>query len=125
LRREPLVVHGDGSQYRNFIFVEDLAEGSLAALQEEARNEIFNLEGMRPVTVAEVAETVRAVVGDVEIQYVGARVGDYRGKLVSNEKALRQLGWQPRVDLEEGIGRYVAWWREKAAREREAPPLRA
>jgi UDP-glucose 4-epimerase len=125
LRREPLVVHGDGSQYRNFIFVEDLAEGSLAALQEEARNEIFNLEGMRPVTVAEVAETVRAVVGDVEIQYVGARVGDYRGKLVSNEKALRQLGWQPRVDLEEGIGRYVAWWREIAAREREVPRIRA
>jgi len=112
LNGEPLTIFGDGSQYRNFIYVEDLAEGNVAALNEVAKNQTYNLEGMRPITVKEVADTVKALIGDVKIEYKEARPGDYEGKVVSNEKAKRELGWEPKVDFLEGMKRYVKWYKE-------------
>jgi len=116
LNGEPLTIMGDGSQYRNFIYVEDLALGNAAALQDIARNQTYNLEGMRPVTIKEVAETVKKLVGNVDIEYKEARPGDYEGKVVSAQKAKKELDWQPRVDLEDGIARYIQWYRENVAK---------
>ena len=111
-RGEPLTVMGDGRQYRNFIYVEDLAEGNVAALKEAAINQTYNLEGGRPVTVREVAETVQKLVGNVEIQYTGARTADFQGRTISFERARAELSWEPRVDFQEGAKRYVEWYRK-------------
>lgn len=116
LNGEPITIFGDGSQYRNFIYVEDLALGNVAALEGVARNQTYNLEGMRPITVKEVAETVRKLVANAEINFEPARAGDYEGKVVSAEKAKRELNWEPKVDLEEGITRYIKWYKENIVR---------
>ena len=112
LNGEPLTIMGDGSQYRNFIYVEDLAEGNVAALQEKAVNQTYNLEGMRPITIKEVAETTQKLVDNVEIIYKDARAGDYSGKVVSGDKVRKELGWEPKVDFEEGMRRYIEWYKE-------------
>jgi UDP-glucose 4-epimerase len=112
LNNEPLTIFGDGSQYRNFLYVEDLAEGNVAALSKVAVNQTYNLEGARPVTVKEVAETVKKLLGDVAIEYKEARPGDYSGAIVSAAKAKKELGWEPKVDFEEGVARYIKWYRE-------------
>ncbi len=113
MNKEPLTIFGDGSQYRNFIYVEDLAEGNVAALSDVAKNQTYNLEGMRPITIKEAAETVKRLFGDkVEIEYKDARPGDYVGKVVSNEKAKKELGWEPKVDFEQGMRRYIKWYKE-------------
>lgn len=111
LSGEPLTILGDGSQYRNFIYVEDLAEGNVAALQPVAANQTYNLEGIRPVTIKEVAETIKRLMGNVAIEYKETRPGDYSGAIVSAEKAKRELGWEPKVDFEEGVRRYIEWYR--------------
>ena len=111
LNGEPLTIFGDGSQYRNFIYVEDLAEGNVAALIKTAENQTYNLEGMRPITVKEVAETVKKLIGDVGIEYKEERPGDFEGKTVSAEKAKRELGWEPKVDFEDGVERYIEWYK--------------
>lgn len=109
--REPLTITGGGSQYRNFVYIEDLAVANVLAMKDEAENEIFNLEGMRKVTIREIAETIKKLLsGNVEITYESARPGDYAGKEVSNEKAKRILGWEPRVDFEEGMRRTIEWY---------------
>lgn len=110
LNGDPLTIMGDGSQYRNFIYVEDLAEGNVAALGDGAANQTYNLEGIRPVTIKEIAETVSKLVGNVTIEYKEARPGDYSGAVVSNEKSRKELGWEPKVDLEEGIRKYIEWY---------------
>lgn len=116
LRGEPLTVMGDGMQQRNFIYVTDLAAGNVAALKPEAGGQIFNLDGPRPVTIREVAETVAGVVGDVEIEFTEARSGDHVvDRTTSNQKAEEILGWRAEVGLEEGVGRYVDWWKENLA----------
>lgn len=112
LKGEPLTVMGDGSQQRNFIYVEDLAAGNIAALKPEAGGQIFNLDGPRPVTIREVAETVADAVGDVQIDFQEARAGDHVvDRTTSNAKSEQVLGWRAGVSLEEGVRRYVDWWK--------------
>lgn len=110
---QPLTIFGQGNQGRAFIYVEDLARGNVAALQDAATNQTYNLEGKRMVTVREVAETVRQVIGNVTIEYKEARAADFGGRLASSEKAGRELGWAPTVDFEEGARNYVQWYREQ------------
>ena len=113
LFHQPLTIYGNGNQSRNFIYVEDLAEGNVATLKDVAGNKTYNLEGMRPITVKEVAETVKKLIGDVWIEYKEERPGDFEGKIVSAEKAKRELGWEPKVDFEGGVRRYIEWYRKK------------
>ncbi|MBI3097493.1 MAG: NAD-dependent epimerase/dehydratase family protein [Planctomycetes bacterium] len=114
LSGQPLTISGDGAQYRNFIYVEDLARAHLLCLGEKGKNETFNLEGARRISVKEVAETIQRLAGgDVKIIYTPARPGDYAGKEVSNARAERLLGWKPTVDFEEGMRRTLAWYRSR------------
>ena len=109
---EPLTIMGDGGQHRNFIYVEDVAQAHTLVFDERAENQIFNLEGIRPVTVREIAETVQRLVGNnVPIQYMPARPGDYAGKEVSGRKAREVLGWEPTTDFEEGMRRTIEWYK--------------
>lgn len=112
LRGEPLTIFGDGSQYRNFVYVEDLAAGNVSAMADVAENQTYNLDGEEPISVLEVAETVKKLLGDdVTIEFKPLRPGDYRGKIVSRERARRDLGWRPVVGFEEGMRRYIEWYR--------------
>ena len=113
LAGKSLTIQGDGSAHRKFIYVEDLANGNLAALDSKAKNQIINLEGPRNITVKEVAETVKDLFeGKVDIIYVEARPGDYAGKIVSNSKAKKIIGWEPKIDFKEGSKNYFDWYIE-------------
>lgn len=114
LRGEPLTVAGTGDQFRKFLYVTDLARAHLLAMDERAARETYNIEGARRVTILEVAEGIREILGEhVRIEFVPARPGDFPGKEVSFEKARRELGWEPLVDFKEGLRRTVEWFRAK------------
>jgi len=124
LAGEPIVIAGDGLQFRKFVYVEDLAEGNVAALQPIAKNRIYNLDGSEKVTIRQIAETVGKIVGKADIQFGEGRPGDFGGKEVSTQRAKEELGWTPQVNFEEGVRRYVAWYKERqAGRERERDEL--
>ena len=107
---EPLTVAGSGDQTRRFVYVEDLADGVVRALDEpSAANRVYNLTGTETTTILEIAETVRDLVGDTEIVHTPARAGDFGGKEVSSERALAELGWAPNTPFSEGARRYVEW----------------
>jgi UDP-glucose 4-epimerase len=108
LEGTPITINGDGSQFRNYVYVADLCEAHLRALAPAAENEVINLEGTEPITVLRLAETIRSIIGDrVVIEHVPARVGDYGGKEVSAAKALRLLGWAASTPFEEGMRRTI------------------
>ncbi len=108
---KPLTIFGDGLQYRRFIYVEDLAEGNVAALKDVANKQTYNLEGKRPISVKEVAETVQKLVGNVRLEYEEVRAADFQGQSVSYQKTKKELGWEPKVDFEEGARRYIEWYK--------------
>lgn len=115
LKGEPLTIAGDGSQFRKFVYVEDLAEGNVLALKPVAANKIYNLDGTEPVTIRQIAEAVQRMVGNVTIESIPARPGDFSGKEISSRLAKDELGWEPTIRFEEGLRRYVAWYREQVA----------
>ena len=96
---------------RSFIYVEDLAEGIVAALAPAAANRTYNLSGEEVVTILEIAETVQEKTGGCEIVHTPPRRGDFPGKEISNARALEELGWRAETSFREGVRRYVDWVR--------------
>ena len=114
LSGQPIMINGDGSQYRNYVWIADLCDAHVRALAPVGENEVFNLEGAERVTIRRLAETIRDLVDDhVDIRYAPARVGDYGGKDVSADKARRLLGWMPTTTFADGMRRYVEACRAK------------
>ena len=114
LTGHPLTVAGKGNQYRNFVYVEDMAAAHVLAMKESAANQTYNLEGRRQVTILEVAEGIKKLIGDhVRIEFVPERPGDFGGKVVSSEKARRELAWFPLVEFEQGLSQTVEWFRRR------------
>ncbi len=113
VKGEPLTVAGDGLQYRNFIYVEDLADAHVRVLDRHATG-IFNLEGPREVAIIELAEAVnRSVPTSVGIVRTDARGGDYKGRVVSRQRAKDVLDWEPRTDFDAGFGQTLNWFLAK------------
>ena len=125
LKGEPIVIQGDGSQYRNYVYIDDLARAHLLALNKKAENQVYNLEGARRISIAEIASTINLVLGGgVQIKYVSPRPGDYAGKEVSARKIREELGWVPRIDFEEGMTRTIAWFKDKYGNGRPSEDLK-
>lgn len=118
LRGEPLTIAGDGSQFRKFVYVEDLAEGNVLALKSIAKNKTYNLDGKEKITIKQIAETIQKIIGNVKIEYIPARPGDFSGKEVSSELANKELGWEPKVSFEEGLRSYISWYKEREEKRR-------
>ena len=113
LAGEPLTVAGTGEQTRRFVYVEDLADGVVAALDPVAANRTYNLVGSEDVSVREIAATVAELVGDTRIVHVPGRAGDLGSVAVCAERAARELGWRARTTFREGAARYVDWHRRE------------
>jgi UDP-glucose 4-epimerase len=118
LKGQPITIQGDGRQWRSLVAVEDLAVGNVAALQNAAKNQTYNLDGPDRVEIRRVAEKVRQFFPEVEIQHTDGRRGDLPPKVVSSQKAFAHLGWKPQIGFEEGAERYVKWVQESTLSER-------
>ncbi len=105
-----LAIHGDGLQFRNYVYVEDMVEAHLRAMGDAGANQVFNLEGPEPISIRHMAEVVRDLVDrTLAIEFIPARPGDYAGQEVSGDKADRVLGWRPETDFRDGMRRYLDW----------------
>jgi nucleoside-diphosphate-sugar epimerase len=102
---EPVPIHGDGQQSRDFTYVDNVVEANvLAAEAAEASGHVLNIATGEPRTVNELADTIGEVLGKpVEKEYLPERTGDVRDSWADVAAAHRALGWEPRVALEEGL----------------------
>jgi UDP-glucose 4-epimerase len=103
----PLTIMGDGLQSRQFVYVEDLAAGLVAALAPVAAGRTYNLVGAERTSVRETAEIVCDVVRKVPIVYTAERQADLQGRVISGARAERELRWRPTTSFREGVRRYV------------------
>jgi UDP-glucose 4-epimerase len=114
LAGDSLTLAGDGDQSRKFVYVEDLADGVALGLEDVAAGRVYNLASDETVTIKQIAETIRELMGDVEIVHTPARPGDFGGKIVSSERAEKELGWTAATPFSEGVRKYIAWRHEQA-----------
>ena len=112
LRGERLHVHGEGSQTRSFCYVADLVQGLLqVAFDRDADGEIFNVGNPHEVTMLELAEAVMRTVGNQTGVIFEPRPVDDPGRRCPDiSKIHARYGWQPTIDLEEGLRRTVAFF---------------
>lgn len=104
---EPVRVFGDGSAVRDFIHVDDLARAHVLALGKPGT---FNLGSGRGWTVLEVIEMARRVTGrKIEVVFAPPRPGDPKALVADSSRAKRELGWEPRLGLEEMIESTYRW----------------
>lgn len=114
LRNEDLVVHGAGDQIRSWCYIDDFVDGVVSTLvTPKAAGEDFNLGNPRnTLTIYELAKRVVAITGSrSRIRFVKTNYADVDIRVPYMEKARQILGFEPRVDIDEGILRTAAWVR--------------
>jgi len=112
---QPITVYGDGSQTRSFCYVSDLIEG-IYRLLESGEHEPVNIGNPREITIKEFAEKVRDLVGaKVPIEYHPLPQDDPKQRCPDITKAKRLLGWEPKVNLEEGLKLTYEYFRDTVA----------
>ena len=113
-----LTIHGDGSQIRAWCYVDDMVDGALLALEHEnAVGESFNIGNVRStVTIHDLAQRVKRLSGcPGEIVFQPLHYTDVELRIPNVEKARELLGFEAKVDLDEGLVRTIAWYRAKVA----------
>ncbi|MEA2643606.1 MAG: dTDP-glucose 4,6-dehydratase [Chloroflexota bacterium] len=111
IKNEPLTVYGDGSQTRSLCYVSDLVRGVLAAL-ERADELPVNLGNPQEVTVLELAQTIVRLAGSKSaIEFRALPVDDPKQRRPDITRARSLLGWEPKVALEDGLGRTLEYFR--------------
>ncbi len=108
LKGEEITVHGDGSQTRQFIYVKDLARGCAACLKPQAANEILNLNGRDRISVVDIIRNLEEILGrKARLTFIEQRSGQFKGRLISSEKAKRLLGWETQFSYREALENYA------------------
>ncbi len=119
---EPVAIHGDGEQTRDFVFAGDLAAAVVATLDapsDAVAGELFQAGTGRETTINELAGAIERAVGrPLEVVRGPARAGDVRRNVSRVDKAAERLGYRARVSLDDGL-RMTARWYESALADRE------
>ena len=110
LRGEPLVIHGDGGQTRDFTYVRDVVQGNLRAMESGARG-VFNLACGERNSILDLARTIMAIAGrEVPVHHEEPRPGDIRDSLADISAARGRLKYAPGYNLRTGLEETVPWY---------------
>ncbi|MFZ0061387.1 MAG: UDP-glucuronic acid decarboxylase family protein [Pyrinomonadaceae bacterium] len=111
LRGEPLTLYGAGDQTRSFCYVDDLVEGLIRLMNAEALHEPVNLGNPVEFTIKELAAEVIAACGSKsDLKYLPLPEDDPRQRKPNIERAQTRLGWNPTIQLREGLKKTVAYF---------------
>jgi UDP-glucose 4-epimerase len=112
-----LTIHGDGSQIRAWCYVDDMVSGVLACLERpEAVGQAFNIGNPRSaVTIFDLAQRIKRLAGATgDIVFEELTYADVELRIPNVEKAREQLGWTPKFELDDGLAKTIAWYRERS-----------
>src|SRR3990167_6902591 len=111
---KPITVFGDGSSGRDYTYIEDIADGVVAAVDNPMVYEIINLGGSKPTRLSDLIETIEKAMGKrAVIEREAEKPGDVQMTYADTNKAQRLLRWRAKTDLERGIRQLVAWYEQE------------
>ena len=106
-----ITVFGDGTQTRDFTFIDDVIEANILAADTDLVGEVFNIGGGSTISVIELIEKIEELTGKkAKLNYKGKQKGDVRDTWADVSKAEEMLNWKPRIDINEGLRLSVAWF---------------
>lgn len=117
LIRQPIAVYGDGTQTRDFTFVEDVVRANLLAVEKGKDGEIYNIGGKNPVSIKYVLQMIEEITGkSVDVNFLDPVPGDPKHTRADISKAEKQLGYQVTWDIRDGLREEVKYVRNLYAR---------
>ncbi len=116
----PISILGDGSQTRDFTYVDDIVEANLLAMQKPVQGEVFNIGGGCRISLNDVLALLHEITGfEPNVQKQERFLGDVKDTWADTSKAQKLLGYQPQVTLQEGLQREWEWMQNYVEAEKE------
>ena len=114
INSETISIYGDGSQTRDFTYVEDVVESNLLAARINLAGEVFNIGGGSRISVNELVAKIERTAGNkAKLEHTEKQRGDVKDTLADTAKAREILHWQPGVRIEEGLEHYINWVKDQ------------
>lgn len=110
LRGEPIEIWGDGSVVRDYIYIADVVNALLTALERTGSERVFNIGSGRGHSLNEVVDAIEKVTGrSADRRHLPGRAFDVPVSVLGIEHAKKVLNWSPKVDFEQGLERFATW----------------
>ncbi|MGD0573238.1 MAG: SDR family NAD(P)-dependent oxidoreductase [Sedimentisphaerales bacterium] len=110
---KPIPVYGDGSMMRDFTYIDDIIDGTMAGIKKCAGYNIYNLGESRPITVNNlIGEIEKALGKKAVIERLPLQPGDVERTYADVTKAHRDLGYNPNTEISDGLKHFVEWFRQ-------------
>jgi UDP-glucuronate 4-epimerase len=120
---EEITIYGDGASARDYTYVDDIVQGVVACLDYPCSYEVFNLGGSCPVPINTVIETLETALNrKARVRRIPAQPGDVPVTYADIQKAGELLGYAPGTTFQEGVERFIHWYREHRVAISAAPP---
>lgn len=119
LEGRPIEIWGDGGVVRDYLYVSDVAEAFVKAVEYSGDKHIFNISSGKGTSLNELLDLLENLLArPIQRRYLPGRSFDVPVSILSNALARQELGWQPAVPLQDGIARTAAWMRNEIAQNR-------
>jgi len=113
LTQKPITVYGDGTQSRDFTYIKDIIKGTILAMERGEPGAIYNLGGGHQTRLIDAIHLIFELMGkDTELKFLPPEKGDVRHTLSDTEKVRKELGYNPKGNLELGLKEEIKWVEE-------------
>src|SRR4051794_27153528 len=123
LRGEPFPLYGDGRQTRDFTYVADVVDATVAAAERGEPGAIYNIGGGARISMREVLDILRAELGTLAVVEHEGQLGDARDTAADISRAATALGYAPSWDVPRGLREQAAWHRARRPAARTGVPV--
>ena len=118
LNGEEITVFGNGTQTRDFTFIDDVVEANILAGNSEIEGGVFNVGGGSRISVNKLIKLLEEIIGkEARIKYIEKQKGDVWDTLADTTKISNELNWEPEVKIEEGLKMFVEWYKKQIGKE--------
>jgi UDP-glucuronate 4-epimerase len=112
---KPIPVYGDGSMMRDFTYIDDIIDGTVAAMNKCTGFSIYNLGESRPISVNDLIAEIEKALGKKAVKkYLPPQPGDVERTFADVTKAINELGYKPNTTIQAGLAKFVEWLRQKS-----------
>jgi UDP-glucose-4-epimerase GalE len=108
-------IYGDGEQTRDFVYVEDVVNANILAMEnEKVKSGVFNIATGKETSINELVRTINEILGkNIQPIYEPAREGDIKRSVADITKAKRKLGYEPKYTLKDGLKKTIEWYEKR------------
>lgn len=111
MKNEKIIIYGDGKQTRDFIYINDVVLANVLAVENENVSGVFNVANGDSITIVELAEKIVELMNsESEIVFEDERLGDIKHSRASIEETVDKLGFNPKIDLNEGLLKTIEYF---------------